>query len=168
MAENNPRNDAATNAVARELVITRVFDAPRSLSFSAWTSPNHVAQWWGPHEFTNPVCELDPRPGGAIRIHMCGPDGTVYPMTGVYQEVVEPERLVFTSAALDEEGNPLFEVLNTVTFAEQGSKATVTLRASVVKATPQAMPHLAGMEAGWTQSLERFEAYMTHAREDAA
>jgi hypothetical protein len=82
MAENNPRNDAATNAVARELVIARVFDAPRSLAFSAWTSPNHVAQWWGPHGFTNPVCELDARPGGAIRIHMCGPDG-IQPALGV-------------------------------------------------------------------------------------
>ena len=98
MAESNPRNDAATNAVARELVITRVFDAPLSFAFRVWTSPKHVAQWWGPHGFTNPVCELDARPGSAIRIHMCGPDGTVYPMTGVYQEVVEPERLVFTRA----------------------------------------------------------------------
>jgi uncharacterized protein YndB with AHSA1/START domain len=122
MAENNPRNAAATNAVARELVITRVFDAPCSLAFRAWTGPKHVAQWWGPHEFTNPVCELDVRPGGAIRIHMRGPNGTVYPMTGIYQEVVEFERLVFTSAELDDEGNPLFEVLNTVTFAEQGRK----------------------------------------------
>jgi uncharacterized protein YndB with AHSA1/START domain len=165
MAESNSRNDAAT---ARELVITRVFDAPRSLAFRAWTGPKHVAQWWGPHEFTNSVCELDVRPGGAIRIHMRGPNGTVYPMTGIYLEVVESERLVFTRAALDDEGTPLFEVLNTVTFAEQGRKATLTLRASVVKATPRAIPHLAGMEAGWTQSLERFEAYMAHAREDAA
>ena len=101
--------------------------------FKAWTDPKHVAPWWGPHGFTNPVCELDARPGGAIRIHMRGPDGTVYPMTGVYQEIVEPERLVFTSAALDKEGNPLFEVLNTVTFAEQGGKTTQTSRARTVK-----------------------------------
>ena len=87
-----------------ELVLTRVFDAPRELVFKAWTDAKRVAQWWGPHQFTNPVCELDARPGGAIRIHMRGPDGTVYPMTGVYQEVVEPERIVFTSAALDAAG----------------------------------------------------------------
>jgi uncharacterized protein YndB with AHSA1/START domain len=99
---------------------------------------------------------------------MCGPEGTVYRMTGFYHEVVEPERLVFTSAALDEEGNSLFEVLNTVTFAEQGRKATLTFRTGVVKATPQAISHLAGMEAGWTQSLERFESYMARARADAA
>ncbi len=144
----------------QELVLTRVFDAPRELVFKAWTDPKRVAQWWGPQGFTNPVCELDARPGGAIRIHMRGPDGTVYPMTGVYQEVVEPERLVFTSAALDEKGHPLFEVLTTVTFAEQGAKTKQILRARVIKSTAQAAPYLAGMEAGWTQSLERLSAFV--------
>ncbi len=137
------------------LVLTRVFDAPRELVFKAWTDPKRVAQWWGPHGFTNPVCELDVRPGGAILIHMRGPDGTVYPMTGIYQEVAEPERIVFTSAALDRDGNPLFEVLTTVTFAEQGGKTKQILRARVIKRTAQAAPYLKGMEAGWTQSLER-------------
>ena len=139
----------------RELVLTRVFDAPRELVFKAWTDPKQVAQWWGPHRFTNPVCDLDVRPGGAIRIHMRGPDGTVYPMTGVYQEVVEPERLVFTSAALDADGNPMFEVLTTVTFAEQGGKTKQIMRARVINTTAQAAPYIAGMEQGWTQSLER-------------
>ncbi len=139
----------------QELVLTRVFDAPRELVFKAWTDPKCVAQWWGPHGFSNPVCELDLRPGGAILIHMRGPDGTVYPMTGVYQEVVAPERLVFTSAALDADGNPLFEVLNTVTFAEQSGKTKQTLWARVITRTAKAAPYLVGMEAGWTQSLER-------------
>ena len=142
----------------QELVLTRVLDAPRELVFKAWTDPKCVAQWWGPHGFTNPVCELDLRPGGAILIHMRGPDGTVYPMTGVYQEVVEPERLLFTSAALDLDGNPMFEVLATVTFAEESGKTKQILRARVIKKTPQAAPYLAGMEAGWTQSLERLAA----------
>ncbi len=139
----------------RELVLTRVFDAPRELVFKAWTDPKQVAQWWGPRGFTNPVCDLDVRPGGAIRIHMRGPDGTVYPMTGVYNEVVEPERLVFTSAALDADGNPMFEVLTTVTFAEQSGKTKQILRARVIKSTAEAAPYIKGMEAGWTQSLER-------------
>jgi len=150
-------------ATERELVITRVFDAPREFVFKAWTDPKHVAQWWGPKGFTNPVCELNVRPGGAIRIHMRGPDGTVYPMTGVYQEIVEPERLVFTSAALDEKGKPLFEVLNTVTFAEHSGKTKLTLQARVFKATAEAAPYLEGMEAGWTQSLERLAAYVANA-----
>lgn len=115
------------------------------------------------HRFTNPVCELDVRPGGAIRIHMRGPDGTVYPMTGVYQEIVEPERLVFTSAVLDEEGSPLFEVLNIVTFAKQGPKTTLTTRARVVKSTATAAPYLKGMPQGWSQSLDRFAAFVANA-----
>jgi len=157
------RNNAATTPAGRELVFTRAFDAPRELVFEAWTDPKRVAQWWGPHGFTNPVCELDVRPGGAIRIDMRGPDGTVYPMTGVYQEIVAPERLAFASAALDEEGNPLFEVLTTVTFAGQGGRTTLTLQARVVKATAEAAPYLEGMEAGWTQSLERLAAHVAKA-----
>src|SRR6267143_566029 len=150
----------------QELVLTRVLYAPRELVFKAWTDPKHVAQWWGPRGFTNPVCELDVRPGGAILIHMRGPDGTVYPMTGVYQEVVEPERIVFTSAALDAAGNPMFELLTTVTFGEQGGKTKQILRARGIESTAQAAPYLAGMEAGWTQSLERLVSYVTkHAKE---
>jgi len=156
----NTKSNPASAPAEREFVFTRVFDAPRELVFKAWTDPKHVAQWWGPHGFTNPVCELDVRPGGGIRIQMRGPDGTVYPMTGVFDEIVEPERLVFTSAALDEEGNPLFEVLNTVTFAAQDGKTTLTLQPRVVKRTAEAAPYLQGMEAGWTQSLERLEAYV--------
>ncbi len=144
----------------QELVLTRVFDAPRELVFKVWTDPKHVAQWWGPQGFTNPVCELDLRPGGAIRIHMRGPDGTVYPMTGVYQEVVQPERLVFTIAVLDANDNPMFEVLTTVTFAKQSGKTKQILRARVIKRTAQAAPYLAGMEAGWTQMLDRLTAYV--------
>ncbi len=160
------KNSPATEPAARGLVITRVFDAPRGLVFKAWTDPRHVAQWWGPKGFTNPVCELDVRPGGAIRIHVRGPDGVVFPMKGVFHEIVEPERLVFTSAALDEEGNRLFEVLNTVTFARQGGKTTQTLQARIVKKTAEAAPYLEGMEAGWTQSLERLEAYVAKARQE--
>ena len=144
----------------QELVLTRVFEAPRELVFKVWTDPKHVARWWGPQRFTNPVCELDLRPGGAILIHMRGPDGTVYPMTGVYQEIVRPERLVFTSAALDSDGNPMFEILTTVTFSEENGKTKQILRARVIKKTAQAAPYLAGMEAGWTQSLERLAAYI--------
>jgi uncharacterized protein YndB with AHSA1/START domain len=149
------RNSAAAQPADRELVLTRVFDAPPSLVFKAWTDPQHLAQWWGPHGFTNPRCEVDVRPGGAIRIDMRGPDGTVYPMAGVYREVVAPKRLVFAASALDAQGKPLFEVLTTVTFADLGGKTTLTLRARVVKETAAAAPYLQGMEAGWTQSLER-------------
>jgi len=136
-------------------VITRVFDAPRELVFKAWTDTRHMAQWWGPKGFTNPVCELDVRAGGAIRIHMRAPNGVVYPMSGLFEEITEPERLVFVSSALDEHGNSMFDLRNTVTFTEQRGKTVLTLQARVIKATAQAPQYLKGMEAGWTQSLDR-------------
>jgi uncharacterized protein YndB with AHSA1/START domain len=143
-----------------ELNFTRVVDAPRELVFKVWTDPKHVARWWGPHHFTNPRCKWDARPGGAILVHMRGPDGTVYPMTGAFHEVVPPERLVFISAVPGEGGSNLFEVLNTVTFVERDGRTAQTLTAKVVRKTAGADQFLKGMEAGWTQSLERLEAHL--------
>jgi uncharacterized protein YndB with AHSA1/START domain len=148
-------NQAAAEPAYPELVLTRVLDAPRTLVFKAWTEPERLKRWWGPKGFTNPVCEVDVRPGGAMLIHMRAPDGVTHPMTGVFQEIVPPERLSFTSSALDAKGNPLFEVLTTVTLAEEGRKTKLTLRAKVTMATPGAAPHLAGMEQGWSQTLDR-------------
>lgn len=145
----------------RELVITRVFDAPRSRVFNAWTVQKDLAQWWGPKGFTNPVCELDVRPGGGIRIDMTGPDGVVYPMKGAFHEIAPAERLVVTTSAFeDEEGNPLLEVLNTVTFAEHNRKTKLTLQAVVVKSAPEVEAALDGMEEGWSQSLDRLAEYV--------
>lgn len=142
------------------LVITRTFDAPSDLVFKAWTDPKQLAQWWGPSGFTNPVCDLDPRPGGAIRVHMRAPDGTTYPMSGVYREIDPPRRLVFLSSALDEEGRPLFEILNALTFSAQGARTVLRLEARVVKTTAQAQRYLDGMDEGWRQSLVRLAEHL--------
>ena len=150
--------NAATNV--KPLVITRVLDAPREVVFKMWTDEKHMAQWWGPEGFTNPVCKLDVRPGGAIRIDMRGPDGTVYPMTGSFQEIVKPERLVFTAEALDQHGTAVLEVLNRVTFVEKNGKTTLTLHAQVTRVAGEGLAYLEGMEAGWTQSLERLTAHV--------
>lgn len=148
------RNPTAT----RDLVLTRVFNAPPDLVFRMWTDPKHMAKWWGPHGFTNPVCNMDVRPGGAMRIDMTGPDGTVYPMVGTFQEVVAGKRLVFMAIAQDHDGNPLLESLTTVTFEDLGGKTRLTVDARAVGLVPIAPQMLAGMEAGWTQSLERLAA----------
>jgi uncharacterized protein YndB with AHSA1/START domain len=156
----------AKPSVGHELVFTRVFDAPRSLVFAAWTDPKHMAAWWGPKGFTNPVCEMDGRPGGAIRIVMRAPADVPahargdHPMTGTFHEIVAPERLVFTAAVDDADGNRLLEVLNTATFVEVGGRTTLTVHARIVKATAQAALMLAGMEMGWSQSLERLAALL--------
>jgi uncharacterized protein YndB with AHSA1/START domain len=148
-----------------DLVITRMFDAPRALVWKAWTDPKQVAQWWGPRGFTNPLYEWDARPGGAILVHMRGPAGSAFdmvlPMKGVFHEVTVPERLVFTSTALeDAAGNPQLEMLNTITFEEYNGKTKLTLHAKVVKAAPAVAGAIAGMEQGWTQSLERLDALL--------
>ena len=141
-----------------ELVLTRVFDAPRELVFQAWTDRDRLQRWWGPKDFTNPVCEIDPRPGWSMRIHMRAPDGVVYPMTGTFLEIEEPQRLVFLSGALNQDGDEMFRILNTVTFEAQGDKTKLTLRARVIMTTAVAPQFLAGMEIGWSLSLDRLSA----------
>jgi uncharacterized protein YndB with AHSA1/START domain len=147
----------------REVTITRIFDAPRALVFKAWTDAEHLAQWWGPNGFTNPVCEIDPRVGGAIRIHMRSPDGAIYPMKGEIREIVAPERLVFTNIAVNAAGNPVTEGLTTVTFVEEGGKTKLTLYTRGAALVAQAVPYLQGMEYGWTQSIDRLAALLARA-----
>ena len=88
-------NGSTVESPDREISITRIFNAPREMVYEVWTDPKHVAVWWGPKVFTNPVCEMDVRPGGKFRIVMRAPDGAKYPYTGIYLEVVPPERLVY-------------------------------------------------------------------------
>lgn len=139
----------------REVTLTRIVDAPIEMVWAAWTDPRHLAQWWGPKMFTNPVCELDLRPGGAIHIDMRAPNGVVHPMTGAFEEIVPCERLVFTSVARDLDGNPLLEGRNTVTFEDAGGKTKVTVHSRAVGISPSAPQMLAGMEMGWSQSLDK-------------
>ncbi len=146
-------------AMRHEVTITRIIDASPEMVFTAWTDPGHLKNWWGPKGFTNPVCEFEARPGGAIRIHMQAPDGVVYPMTGTVLEIVEPERLVFTSQALDKDGKALFENLNTVTFAEDGGKTRLTVHSKVQMATEAGAPYLNGMNEGWKLTVDRLEEY---------
>ncbi|HEX3153019.1 MAG TPA: SRPBCC domain-containing protein [Candidatus Angelobacter sp.] len=138
-----------------ELVTTRVFDAPPDVVFKAWTDPKQMAQWWGPKNFTNPVCELDVRPGGAWRIIMRAPDGVEYECSGVYSEVLAPQRLVFSNNAFDHQGKALLEGVTSVTFEAQGAKTKLTLETRMVGKVSYAAQMLAGMEAGWNQSLDR-------------
>src|SRR5450759_5928951 len=104
----NARTSAMTTSLPalddHEFVITRIINAPRELVFKAWTDPKQMTQWWGPKGFTNPVCEMDVRPGGAHRIVMRGPDGTDYPIKGIYREIVKPERIIFINSFSDEKG----------------------------------------------------------------
>ena len=151
--------DAMTNAAEateRELVITRIFDAPRALVFKAWTEPDRAARWWGPQGFVTAYCNMDVRPGGAFRVCMRSPEGTEHWKQGVYREVVEPERLVFTFAWEDAEGKPGHETVVTVTFAEHGTRTKLTLHQGVFETVAARDSH----QSGWTSTLERLAHYI--------
>ena len=159
------RNDISAKQAERTVVITRIFDAPRALVFKAWTDPVHVAKWWGPKGFTNPVCEMDVRPGGALRIVMRAPDGAEYPMTGIFREIVPSERLVFTNLAIDQQGKVLLEGLTTVTFVDHaGRKTKLTVESRAVARVDYATRMLEGMEEGWTQSIDRLGEHVIRMR----
>lgn len=152
----SPVPDHAANRLAeRRLKIIRVFDAPRRIVFKAWIDPEQLARWWGPRGFTSPLCEVDARPFGTIRIVMRAPDGVSHEMRGVFRELNEPERLGFTSRAIGPNGEPLLEGLTTVSFSEREGKSMITLDTSAVALLPEARAMLNGMNDGWSQSLER-------------
>jgi uncharacterized protein YndB with AHSA1/START domain len=161
------RTSGATGSNEREIIITRLFDAPPEVVFEAWTDPEHLAQWWGPEGFTNPVCELDVRVGGSWRIVMRAPDGAMYPCRGVYLEIVAPERLVFTNIAVDDEGTPVLDGLTTVTFEEEDGTTKLILRTRAVALVPGAVEKLAGMDIGWSMSLDRLARELTRRKEKA-
>jgi uncharacterized protein YndB with AHSA1/START domain len=95
---SNRRSSVDTNVAEQDFVNSLEFNAPRELVFKMRTAPKHTAQWWGPRLVTNPVCEMDVRPGGAWRYTMHGPDGTDYPNHGAFVEVVRPERISYTNS----------------------------------------------------------------------
>ena len=149
---------ASTAAVSAdfELVITRILDAPRALVFKAWTDPVHAARWWGPKGFTIHSCVMDVRLGGAWRICMRSSEGTEHCKRGVYRQIVAPERLVFTYAWEDAQGNPGHETLVTVTLAELGARTRLTMHQTGF-ATVEARDSHRG---GWTSCMERFAEYL--------
>jgi uncharacterized protein YndB with AHSA1/START domain len=138
-----------------DVTVTRVFDAPRDLVFRTWTEPEHLARWWGPRDFVNPVCEIDARVGGRILVHMHAPDGRRVLMTGTFRELAAPERLVMTAIAADRNGHPMFEGLVTATFEDDDGRTKLTVREQAVALAPAAAPVLANMETSWTESLRR-------------
>jgi uncharacterized protein YndB with AHSA1/START domain len=144
-----------------DLTLDRLFDAPRELVWKAWIDTSQLAEWWGPKDYTNPVCRTDARPGGAIYIEMRAHDGTIYPMNGTFHEVVEPERIVFSTMVLDAEGKTIFENMNAITLTQHEGKTLLRVDVKVIRATAAAPQYLKGMEQGWSQSLDRLAAFVT-------
>ncbi|MGD0118643.1 MAG: SRPBCC domain-containing protein [Candidatus Binatus sp.] len=156
---------AATNLVSepadRVLVISRIFDAPRSLVFKAWTEPEHMVNWFGPRGFTSKVLKNDLRPGGAYRIHMRGPDGDDHWSQGVFREIVPPERLVMIGSWADADGNPTRpETTLTLLFEDVGGKTRLTLHNAVFESVTARDLH----EGGWSTSLDCLAEYLATLR----
>ena len=134
--------------------VVRTFDAPRARVFAAWTDSKQLAKWFGPHRFTNPVCEIDARPGGDIRIEMRGPDGVTYPHRGTVTDLAAPERLSFTLDLLGDDGQPLIQATIAASFHDANGKTRVELDAQF-RSVPEMAAAIARAEEGWTQSFER-------------
>ncbi|HUN40303.1 MAG TPA: SRPBCC domain-containing protein [Acetobacteraceae bacterium] len=142
-------------AEAPELIVSRLIDAPPALVFLAWTTAEHAACWWGPKGFAIESCRLDARPGGSYRVAMRSPEGSLHTKRGVYQEVIPPERLVFTYAWEDADGNPGHEMRITVTFQPRGAQTLLSLYQTGFESVPARDSH----RDGWTSCFERFAEF---------
>ena len=143
----------------RELVLTRVIDAPRDKLYRAWTDAELLKQWFAPLPYTTPVAELDVRPGGANLIVMRGPDGSDLPNRGVYLEVVENERLVFTDAyinAWEPSPKPFMTVI--LTFEDEAGKTRYTARVRHWTAADRETHEKMGFHEGWGRCADQLAA----------
>ena len=148
----------------RELVLTRLIDAPREKVYRAWTEPELMKQWFAPRPWTTPVVETDVRPGGSNLIVLRGPNGEEFPNRGVYLEVVPNRRLVITDAytrAWEPSEKPFMTVI--VTFDDEGAKTRYTARALHWTVADREAHEKMGFHEGWTQCAEQLAAFVEKA-----
>lgn len=165
MAER--KSSAAKLPAGEELVITRVFDAPREIVWKAWTEPERFKLWWGPEGFTCPACRIDLRVGGKYLACMRSPEGQEIWSTGVFREIVPERKIVYTDSFSDAEGNPVPasyygmpgdwppEMIVTVTFEAAAGMTTMTLRHDGLPSDT-----LGDCEIGWSGSFDKLEGIL--------
>jgi uncharacterized protein YndB with AHSA1/START domain len=141
----------------REILMTRVFDAPRDLVFEAHTSCEHMSHWWGPRRYEVAKCEVDFRPGGAWRIVQRGADGDEFGFRGEFREIVRPERIVWT---FEWEGLPGHISVQTVQFEEHDGKTTLTAVAAFDTVEDRDGMLQSGMEQGAAETYDRLDEYL--------
>jgi uncharacterized protein YndB with AHSA1/START domain len=159
------QNHSTTNQSDRELIITRVFNAPRELVFKTWTEPRHIQQWFGPEGFTTRVEAMDFRPQGHWRYVMISPDGTEYPSKGVFREIVPPERIVTS----DEFGEEIERVLGvdlpqgmvvTALFKDLGNKTKLTIQIMHKTVSDRRKHEEMGVIVGWNSTLDCLDRHL--------
>ncbi|MGH7924773.1 MAG: SRPBCC domain-containing protein [Candidatus Binatus sp.] len=164
---------AAAAPIAREILFTRLFNAPRELVWKAFTERERLARWWGMKGFTTQIRELDLRPGGTFLYSMRMPDGREMLGKWIYREIVAPELLVVVHFTTDDTGEPIPnpydaslppEMLTTSSFTEQAGRTTLTLRSVPInetRAQREAFNKLAdAMESGFNNSLDLLDLYL--------
>jgi uncharacterized protein YndB with AHSA1/START domain len=149
-------------AITHTLTLKRILPYPVETVYKAWTEPEQLANWWGPLDFTNPVCQWEAKPGGKIYIDMLAGDGTHYPMDGVFTTVTENSKLIFTCGPVEKDGSHPFEVENNISFIPINGTTEVVLVATISKIKPAATPYLKGMEEGWSQSLDKLKDHFAN------
>ena len=149
----------------RRLEIEREFDAPRDLVWMMFADPYHLSQWWGPKGFTNPVVELDLRPGGRWYHVMRGPDGKDYPADSEFIEVSPPERIVYRNRQLEAEAfgnNPPPSFLRIITLTDLGNGRTrLTLDAYFDTAANKDAVTRRGFREGVLESYDKLAAHLS-------
>ncbi len=145
------KNEASQTSQKPELRMSRVFDAPKSLVWEAWSKAEYVSRWFTPAPLTTPSCEVDLRTGGVFRLVMKMPAGAEFPMVARFTEVVPEERIVFEALVHED-----LTVHTTVTFSERGGKTTLDVH--------QVYSHendaVRGAHAGWTSTLDQLAAHV--------
>lgn len=149
------------------IVISRTLDAPRELVFAAFTDPKHLSQFWGPTFTKVSDCQVDLRVGGAFRVDMRGPDGTLYPCTGTYREIKPPEKIVYAATTTDDNpcgGGLPPRSLVTIALAAVGNKTHITIIAELQSRADREAAVAGGYNVGWNESLDRLAALLAAQR----
>lgn len=155
MAEQNTLT--VTTPSDREIVMTRVFNAPRELVFEAHTKCEHLEKWWGQRDSPMSVCELDFRPGGKWRFVQKSPTGEEWGFRGEFREIERPERIVWT---FESEGMPGHISVDTVTFVEENGRTTLTATSMFDSKEDRDGMLQSGMEAGANETWDRLAEYL--------
>jgi len=142
------------------VTINRLMDAPIDLMWRVWTEAEHLKAWWGPNVFTAPVVEVDLRVGGRLHIIMRAPDGLEHAADAVFQEIDPPTRLVWTMDAVSLAGQTLLKTRTTITMRDEGGKTRLIIVSEGHGLVPEAVQMLAGMDAGWNQSIDKLANYI--------
>ncbi len=157
-------SDQKVTTSEKELVLTRTFDAPRELTFAAYSSCQHLGSWWGPRTWPMVECTMDFRVGGVWHYCLRGPDeGDESWGRAVFEEIVEPERIVYIDAFSDADGNVNEEMPQTrssVEFGDADGKTRLTLRATYPSAADLEQVLEMGMVDGITETLDRLDEYL--------